>query len=416
MAVQRVPLSGFDRAQFNWSTQFNDLRSPSSSGATRQERDKRLTREIKTQALFERRTLIRDADVVNNLELLSLIVTDAEGVQIELLGGGHLLCLRSGAESFTEVNETAGTRRAYPSRYLKLRRLIKLLDLTLADKCARVLEVDKPGTVDTFRANLERICRAPFLPEPDKELLGKAMQRSGLGLRDRFLRFGDVYDYLVRHRRLSPQSDLIQWCRAAHTLSVPKELGIAPSTLDQDFAPMQVAYVLGHDQACAFNAAPWRHLFPRRIISDEVLDGLEFKTIMRFRHLASEIGYFDAVETLRASFGSSSGGPFVSYLKCLDEYFLAMRLEAKVELYDWQAELARRCMETGALQEQALAYGIPVVLASAYSLITQAPFPISEAVAVAAGIELLRGFYRTRKPRSPGRLMSGTTVVPVHRP
>src|SRR5271157_2768563 len=362
--------------RFSGDPDWPVLGDPRGLGSTRVEKERTIRRELKRQALFERCTVVRDADLVNNALLVNLILDDTDALQLGFSHGTHLLSIRSGLECLTEVNEAAGSHRANPEMYSKAKRLVARMDALVTAKRLPVAAIDSTHHVDLFRSHLNRLCASSFLSEPEQRQLGIAIERSTATSEGR-LRFGDIYDYLVRKRRFSPRSDLIQWCRAAHVLTVPSDLRIAPSCSDQDLAPHQAAFILGHHEEQCVDTRRWFQKFPRRILTEDALDALTFHEIIRFRDIGTRLGYFDVVAALQGALGSQSlDKTFVSYLKVLEEYLLAIGVDFKVELVDWQAELARRYMNAKEYQSMGLvSFGIPVILTATYCLVTQTPFP-----------------------------------------
>jgi hypothetical protein len=412
MLRKRQPLLDWRRSELTWSTQFADLRSPTSLGKTALERERTTRRELKQQALFQICTVIRDADVVNNPTLLRLILDNTDSIQVSILNQMHVLAIRSDVGSFSELNELAGERRAHPRVYQTTKPLVKRLDALLFEKHAWIGEVERSTGKDTFRKLLERIWTSSHLSDSQKRLLQTAIERADSGSKERILRFGDIYSHLVRQKRLSPNSDLIQWCRAAHVLTVPAELHIAPSSADQDLEPACVAFVLGHETNALVDSTEWSHMFPRKILSDDALDCMTFDEIVRYRQLGDITGYFDSAQALTKAFNSPQREKaFIAYLKCLENYLVAIGAQAKVELVDWQRAVTNRYLKKE-IRSEALCYAIPVIVTEVCSLLTHSPIPIGTATAVFTGLKTLRDLRRLRKPRPIERLLSGTTVTP----
>jgi len=236
-------------------------------------------------------------------------------------------------EDLTEVNEAAGTRRAQPAMYLKLKPLVAQLDAVILRRAFPVAEVDRAHDSDLFRNHLTRLCESAFLSEPEKRHLQMAIERSSENSSG-LLRFGDVYHYLVKKRRYSPRSDLIQWCRAAHVLTVPSDLRIAPSSSDQDLAPHQAAFILGYSgRQQSVDTRHWFQRFPRKILTGDILDELTFDDIVRLRKIGVSVGYFSAFAAVQDSYGSPSfDKTFLLYLRALEEYLIAIGLSLRLNL------------------------------------------------------------------------------------
>lgn len=411
-SLQRKPLLSYSYP--HWSTQFNDLRNPASLGRTPDEQERATLRELKVQALFQQHTIIRDADAVNHLPLLELILEDNHA-----LDAGIVFSLRPGIESFTELNERTGTRRAHPDRYEKVKPFVRKLDSLMTTSGALVAEPGIPGNVDAFRTNLERVLRSSYLQAKDKDLLREAIAKADSSSGASLLGFGELYDHLVRSRGVSPDGRLIKACRAAHALVIPSALGIRCSSSDQDLDPALVAIVLGHEGGGMINAGQWTDLYPRKILVDDAVDMMPFEKIKEHRsRFGEKLGYFSAARALHAAAGTPAlEKAFIKYLECLEQYILAIGKDCRVELAGWHKETVRKHRASRDARERALSFGIPIIVAAAGSLITLAPIPISLATAAGTGLALLREARRARSPAPLDRLLSGTTVsLPVANP
>jgi hypothetical protein len=150
------------------------------------------------------------------------------------------------------------------------------------------------------------------------------------------------------------------------------------------------------------------------VLPEQVLDGLTFKDIIRFRNTGVKLGYFDAIGDVQTSFGSASfDNAFLLYLKVLEQYLVAIGVEVRIELVDWQEQLARSYTDKREYEAMSLvSFGIPVILGATYSLVTQTPFPVSEVLGIGTGVEFLRRIRNASKPPALRRLLSGTTVTP----
>jgi hypothetical protein len=411
MLKKRKDLADWPDGSLIWSTQFNDLRKIESSGTSPEVRRENLRMELKKQGLLQSHTLIRDADSVNNIDLLDLVDSNVDAIQSGIAHGTHVFGLRSDAESLTQVNDNAGLKRAYPERFEKVKLLVKNLDILLEQSEVVVADVKLPVGNDVFNDNIKRLLGSSHLSASESDMLRLAHQTATVACNSKLLRFGDLYDELVRHKAQAPESNLLQWCRAAHVLAAPASIGLPPSSANDDIHPVHAAFFCGVGNNHITSSAPWLELFPRNILTDRAVRALTFEDIVRCRRHGLQIGYFEASNRLHSELGSSNfERSFISYLKSLEEYLIAISLEAKVELVDWQKEVTRRYFTERTIIETTATWGIPVILAVGYSLITHAPLPIDEAGAIGAGLEALRRFRRARKPAQLERLLKGTTV------
>lgn len=112
MRVARESLESVDPDRNTiFLTQTNDLRKPASLGSSPRDT---LLRDLKINALFQERLLIRDIDIINSAPLQEIIRDNAARFHSALEARVFLLGLRSEAPSFTELNRVQGERRAFP--------------------------------------------------------------------------------------------------------------------------------------------------------------------------------------------------------------------------------------------------------------------------------------------------------------
>jgi hypothetical protein len=418
MSLIRVPQPEWLRGAPAWSTQFDDLRDSASLCQPGQNRIQTLRRELKQQALFDHQTVVRDSDLVNNVELLELMLDDTDRIRTTLAEGVHLLSIRSTAATFTEVNEQAAKRRAHPSRYEAVKPLLARVDPLLTEHEIPIAEVERPRGAGGFSRHLRRIADSQHISGREREVLFDALPQVEPGEPNEPLRFGDLYDLLVRNKQMSPSDNLIRWIRAAHILTIPVELGLPPSTSDRDLSPSQVAFLVGHGEEAAVDMSQWMDLFPRRILTDVAIDQLTFPDIMRLRSIGKRLGYFDAVSAAHNAYGTPMvGRAMVAYLKVLEEYLKAMALETKIELTDWQRVLASGDVQRRDMYEKWWFCGVPTILTFGIgAIITQSPLPFAFAgFALGNFAKETHSWIRAHKPLPMSELLAGCTLTPALR-
>jgi hypothetical protein len=184
--IQRTPIQEWDRECLNWSTLFNDLRNPES---LRGARLRTFKRDLKKQAFFYKSFVVRDADVVNCPELLRLVNEDPD-MEILIKEGILVFALRESADSFTEVNEAAKERRAFPRQYLNNKDSILKFDSKLRE--IRIATIEEKSDHDFFRKHLQKLI-AGRLGDLQTERLTEAIAYAENLSSGKYLRFGDIY-------------------------------------------------------------------------------------------------------------------------------------------------------------------------------------------------------------------------------
>jgi hypothetical protein len=300
----RKPLAAWKPGSLLWTTQFNDLRDPHSLGGTPSERLQRVLLEIKSHALLLPRMLIRDADVVNHITLQDLILKNTDGIRGAFESGTIVLGIRSNAASFSEINEKTGENRAFPNLYLEAQRRLTEVEQFLHQRRIEVAEMPGAGPLDKFGRNLQTILVSDMLSqEEDRLLRGGIAIATDRSATTNHLRFGDLYNFLVREKNCDPYGDLVQWCRAAHVLVLPE---FAPSTADRDLRPEMVAVILNYRHEQINDPDKWISLYPNRILPEPVLLTMRFDKIAELRAVGQQLGYFDSALAVQQAFGTAS--------------------------------------------------------------------------------------------------------------
>ncbi len=412
--LDRKPITSFGAESFAWTTQFNDLRTPSSLGATEDEAYRRVQVELKTLALLMPRVLIRDQDVVNHLMLQRMIRRNVCGIRHALEHRIIVLGIRSFAESFSEVNEQAGEERAFPRLYVRAKESLTKIDSILKNERISVVEVDRSAETDRFAENLEKVLAGELLCDSDKVLLQDAINRT----RERFperprLHFGDMYQYLVGDKMQEPYGEVVQCCRAAHSLVHPEFVTFAPSASDRDLRPRMVAHILNQPGATINDPDRFFDLYPKRIFSDSVLEGMSFEDIRRLRREGFDHGYFDSARVLKEKVGMPDfESAYESYLRHLAEYLNLIGKELSLELIDWQKALLKKQINIDEKRRTAHAWGVPMAISAAFAIMTWSMVPMAIGAGVAKGVKKYGDYWNAKRPDSLSKLLSGLSVTP----
>jgi hypothetical protein len=414
MDLLRKPIAKWPRSSLVWTTQFNDLRTPASVGSNYTERYRRVQLELKMLALLLPCAVIRDADIVNHIELLDLLQRDVDGFRSVFERGAITLGIRETASSLVDVNEKAAKNRAFPERYDKVRIQLPQIDRWLGEQQVVLVETSANVRVDRFAANLRTILNAHRLSGQEEEILEKAIlasrQRNDP---DSLLRFGDIYRYILDNGLTSSNSDLLQWCRAAHVLVAPAAHALPPSTVDQDLRPEMITLLYGRGEALALDPDRLLNLYPRRILSDDTLMRMDFPTIVRLRSKAIQLGYFQAAHAIQQpSEAAQFEKNYISYLRTLAEYLELIARELSVELVDWQKLLLERQVKIEEKEALALCWGVPFLVLTPIAIATVSWVPIQLAGLVGMGLTQLQSLRSTGAPSPLTKLLLGTTVTP----
>ena len=374
---KRKPIEKFDRTHAVWSTQFNDLRRPDTIQVLASDHAANRMRELKVMALFQPGTIIRDADVVNDTALLKLISEDRDGIANTIRNGPFVLCLRDDAESFAEVNERAGRRRAFPSRYETNTPLVRHLDEIVSNPenpcvvaSSRVTHGD-----DRFVCNLTRVLLSGIVPNEDaaaiRGAVAYARQES-----DGRVRFGDVFRFLTE-RAHTWTGGAIQACRAAHVLVGATEAELPVSIADSDIAPATADSILGpREGGTSIDQEVHGELLPRRILLDSALDRLDFHKLWEIRVKyapAYFAAYAHAMSLMYSGIEDTAfRGAYADYLVALQGYLENIGEDAGVDLVDWQERIRTEALqESQVSQRWQMVEGIPILVSVTLSLFTQ---------------------------------------------
>ncbi len=411
----RRAISAWAPGTLSWSTQFNDLRSQKKLGGSLVARQRALLRELKLFGIFERQMVIRDADVVNSLPLLHLITGERSPIRPGIVDGVYTLGLRRGASSFSEVNHQAGENRAYPKRYLETQRLVETLDQFLKDESILIADIDSIGK-DAFGSHLRRLLKSGLLLGEEGECLADAIEQAkALGESD--LRFGSIYAQLSEMMKASNADrhsllHLIRWCRAAHVLTVPSDLGLPVTSSDKDLRPAQVSFILARNASEEQPPALKDHIFPKGVLTDDFLERMTIADMLKYRDRGFRMGYFSAADKLQVATGAAVKAATHEYLRALEEYMIAIAADGKAELVDLEKELAQRKVDLREFLEMFAATAIPVVIGGASLLTTHTPLGAAATAAMSTGVSLLnlgRYLYRQQHKVPLKRLIEGST-------
>jgi hypothetical protein len=381
----------WQQGTLTWSAHFDDLRPAASIPG---ERQKILLRELKTLALFKPYTLIRDAAVINSLELQDWIVNDHAYIRSAFHTGALVIGLRQDRESLPQLHEHTGRNRAYPERYedckfggSEVQRYLEELSVNGAiapqqGRPAHPCVVDLPvGPSDLFEEGLGRVHN--HLTTHDSDLLKTAIEvakyRGGAPLR-----FGHIHDYLVQERSLARDSELIQLCKTAHVLAVPGALKLPIASADGDIDLWRACKVMGASPREARDPERLQELWPAQILTLNALDNLDFQMIAARRLEGERLGYFDAVANLHAGLWSDDcESKYVRFLELLAEYLIAIG-GAKVELIPKAKALAKAKLDRDERVAKRWLWGVPVaagiasgVVGAVVTLVTLNPVPLA---------------------------------------
>lgn len=427
----RRPVRKWKAGSLVWSTQFSDLRNRNSLGKTRTEQHRQTLLEIKSHALLLPRILIRDADLVNHMRLQEMIVKNVHGIRGAIENGSIVLGIRGNAGNLTEVNETAGIRRAFPKRYLKAQTPLAKIDQFLSDREICLAEGAAP-TRNQFARNLRRVL--PQLDPQEADLLQEGISVAEENCCDgSALRFGDIFDFLVRKRHGDPYGNLVQWCRAAHLMVFPGQPSFAPSTADRDLRPEMVAVIANYKRAKIQDPRGWIDLYPRRILPEDKLLTMSFDEIAAIRETGQKIGYFQAVYDVQNTVHQAlDSRAFESaneiYLRRLAEYLEKMGTALSFELVDWQRDAVQKLVNIDEATANALCYAVPYSLGGAtaagmfiLAMLAIVPMEAAAVLAQAAmeaagktaeGLTKLRAVRAALRPSPLSKLLAGTTITP----
>jgi hypothetical protein len=409
MRLERKPVTAWLPGSLVWSTQFNDLRTERSMGSDPATRRRRLNTELRMLALFSPRTVIRDADAVNHIDLLDMLQRNSAGVRAAFNCGALVFGIRDSAASLSEVNEQARGNRAFPARFALAKEKLLAVDAWLADTGLTLVETATTGR-DTFSEHLNVIADSGSLPAADEDVLRSAIEiarQSCVG--EAPLRFGHV----IREVEARGASrELVQWCRAAHVLVAPTEHKLPPSTADQDLRPEMVALLCRGSTVTPKLTRRWTDMYPKRILSEDSLLSLKFDDIARLRS-KGDPHYFRAAMKVQLAFGTSGfEAAYGDYLAALADYIEAIGADPSAQMIDWQKALLDQRVEVKEEWNKVLLWAIPILFTTALGFVT-----VSVAAGVAAalttGVERLRSIRGKRTPSALLRLQRGTTVTPI---
>jgi len=410
----RKPLSDWDARSLAWTTQFNDLRDPTSLGSRPDEQHRRVQLELKVLVLLLPRMVIRDADLTNHLVLLRMFDKDAQQIRAAVESGTIVLGLRRGVPSLAALNEKTGIARAHPDRYAIARNHLPIIDAWLHQRQLVLLETPVDTEVDCFAANIEKVLASQLLTQRGHDVLAAAVAASRSAQEpNTLLRFANVYEYLHQNCPQQEMGEVLQWCRAAHVLVAPSTHGLAPSTADRDLPPEMVSML--YQSSDGFQADErWLSLYPTRILTPAALARMTFADIERLRVVGHGLGYFAAaVAVQRAASQAEFERVYQEYLSCLADYLAAISTDLRVELVPWQKELLERRVRRDGVEQRIRQWGIPLLLLAPGALELWSWGAISVAGLLTAGAALLRDYRDSRQPRTLTRLLSGTTVTPA---
>ena len=409
MRLERKPVTAWAPGSLVWSTQFNDLRTDRSLGSDAAARRNRLNIELRTLALLAPRTVIRDADAVNHIDLLQMLERNSGGIRAAFECGALVFGIRDSAASLSEVNEVAGENRAFPERFAEAGKRLGIVDDWLADRQLTLVETATTGK-DTFSDHLDVILKSGRLTYEDEDTLRKAivaarLSSDGVGS----LRFAEVF---TRVNAEGASAELVQWCRAAHVLGPPTEHGLPPSTANQDLRPDMVSLLCRRSTVSPMLTRRWTDMYPRKILTEEALLSLSFDDIAHLRKKV-DAKYFNAARTVQLAFGTSAfDHVYGDYLAALAEYIDTIGADYCVEMVDWQKVLLDQRIALEEEQAKVLLWSIPILITRLLELATMSVFPGVSGGITTAG-ERIRGVREKVAPKRLLRLQKGTTVTPV---
>ena len=411
MRLERKPVTAWERGSLVWSTQFNDLRTDRSMGSDPAARRHRLNIELRTFALLAPKTVIRDADAVNHIDLLHMLERNSGGIRAAFECGALVFGIRDAAASLSEVNEQAGENRAFPERFKEARDRLHTVDEWLAARELILVETATTGK-DTFSEHLNVILNSGMLSSEDEDVLRSAIdiaRRSANGKPS--LRFGHVFNGV---KTAGGSAELIQWCRAAHVLVAPNEHELPPSTADRDLRPDIVALLCRRTAVNLKLTRRWTDLYPRRILTEDALLSLSFNDIARLRSKAGS-RYFKAAVKVQKGFATGEfEHAYGDYLEALAEYIEVIGADHSAEMVDWQKALLDQRIAGREEWAKVLLWFIPILATKAFELVTMSLWPRAPGMLTTAG-ERVRSIREKMAPDALLRLQRGTTVTPVNR-
>lgn len=413
LSKNRIPINSIERKSLYLATQFNDLSLSTFSPANFEKNKKIFLSELKRQCLFHDTTLIRDADIVNHFGLTGLATNNSQFFIENLSESGHLFCIREGFESFTAINESAKEKRANHTLYDKMKTPLKQLDKIFQDREIPIAEIALDRETDLFLRNLKKGFNSSAINDKEQNDLSiaitNALERSDGG----FIKFGDIYKNLVTEKGYEENGELVQFCRAAHSLIVPISLGINHLIANNDFDEMHLSVLLGKQEELA--SIPHEKLLPKKILMDDSLQTVSFSDICKIRKKGRELGYFTALNTLCSSTCIDDKPKlFADYMEKLGEYFIAMNKDSHVELHDWQKALVSKKIEADISRYDPLFFALPVLISGI--LISVLPVPVAAVASVAATAfgNIAKSSYHNHRKKTPlERLVNGSTVFPL---
>ena len=380
--VNRPLLEGWQRGSVSWSLHLNDLgnfdKAPVSVIAD----------ELKLLALFDDITLIRDADVVNSLQIMELFGRDGrdiQGFRSAIRAGVFAFPIRSDADSFWHVNDTAKGNRAHSERYAPMHEFLPEFDQFLADWQVTTPTIVRDISSDTFAKLIENRV-LPFLATQGipTELLAISLEtaKEDAARLQEPVRFGHIFNLLDDRANAdrAQVQELIQWCRMAHVLAVPSELSLASSSADHDADPVKVAVILGHKlQGSDYRRGQWFERYPKLIPDRPWIAGLGFDEIVRLRDLGFKAGYFASLARLQgvSQKDQSFDSLYEDYLLSLSAYLKALQWQTKAKFYDWQTIFAEDLLKVREKLES-FWFRTPIlvsILGASYTLAHHSPTP-----------------------------------------
>lgn len=406
--VQRLPLSTWPTYALTWTTEFNDLRLALPEGTSSLQAAEI---ELKTHALFNEHTVIRDTDLICSPTLMQILADDYRCAREAVAHRAILLSLREEAESFAHVNDIMGVRRAFPEHHRVGLSFLPQIDRFINERSVALPSTRVAAAPTAFQDNLRKLVSRDYLLSHDRDKLLGAIE--GASCRESGpLRLGVILDFLWRKGE-RPGSDLVQWCRAAHSLIVPAQLGLPVSTADSDLDPVKAALFHPGNAPRPVERSVQPDLFPRRVLAATALRQLSFDQIVKHRQTGRSLGYFDAMAKVRTAASRNRerlDACYKDYLLVLAEYITALGMEHNVELelVDWQAALIDKLD----WQEKLRFMVYPIAFAIGGGLLTMGLLDIGIVTAgVGVGYYLNKEHLRSDAARK--RVLGGhTTTVP----
>ena len=419
--VHRPALESWTVGLVSWSLHFNDLRSLEDNAA------EITLNELKMMALFDETVLIRDADVVNHLQLLDIFTNNTADFREAVRAGIFVFPIRADADCFSQVNDRAGSARAYPDRHGIASMHLPIFDRYLADWGIITPQIERRVEANTFPTLLERVMPHLTAKTFQYDLLQKTLNEAKETYEGKHIQFGKIYEFLNTHQRSHPKDvgELIQWCRVAHVLTVPYELGLAPTSANHDIDPWSVAIVLGHSVTePKLNRSVWFGRFPELIPDEDWIKHLSFRDIVRLRDHGFQAGYFQAVAALQHIDQQSQlfEHAYEEYLVCLSKYLQALEWQTKARFVRWQEVLAD---DLAKLRKEYESYWFrtPVIIGfigGAVAMAHLSPLASAATGVIGATLELGKALCDRRRIKHPepiaALLSRGITRTPPKKP